>query len=186
MPTYRSITLSLTSQYDVLTIPEYPPPSHPLDPFASLIPTLIDQATSCVTVFVPTYPASQFWLSYSIAPPHPPRALYYFKLFLGGRELVSWGVGEEDGWKGRVVFALFEDVRGRGLFRQSLIERRAFYFGPEIGHRGHTVHDMNEIMEVRVFRSKARLRIQPHLHEYPSNGRRGGQRGGAGVGSVPL
>lgn len=102
MPTYRSLTISLISQFDILTIPEYAPPSIPPDPFtdSSNIPTLVDPSTAIVSIYIPTYPCSQFWLSYSIAPPWPPGLLYYFKLFVNGTCLVSWGCGEEDGYKG--------------------------------------------------------------------------------------
>ena len=68
---------------------------------------LILRSSLVVTVYVPTYPSSQFWLRYSIAPPYPPKALYYFKLFLNGKCVVSWGCGEKDGYRGKTVFGLY-------------------------------------------------------------------------------
>ena len=102
MPTYRTLTLSLVSQFDILTIPEYAPPSIPPDPFTdvSTVPTLVNPSTFTVSVYIPTYPGSQFWLSYSIAPPWPHGMVYYFKLFVNGECLVNWGCGEEEGHKG--------------------------------------------------------------------------------------
>ena len=105
MPTYRSITISITSQFDICQLPEYAPPTLTDDPF-SILPTLLDPELSLVTVYLPTYPSSQFWLRYSIAPPYPPKALYYFKLYLNGKCVVSWGCGEDDGYRGKTVFGL--------------------------------------------------------------------------------
>ncbi|KAI9817643.1 MAG: hypothetical protein M1832_004647 [Thelocarpon impressellum] len=141
MPTYRSITLSLVSQYDILTIPEFPPPP-------SALPAAL---TSLVQTYIPTYPSSQFWLTYSIAGPHPPGLLYYFKLFLNGAHVISWGVGEEERFRGKTVFALFD--AGDGLWsaagrRTRLLEKRAFCFGPDGDDEG--------AMEVRVFRAGGR------------------------------
>ena len=99
MPTYRSLTLSLTSQFDMLTIPEYPPPSVPPDPFTE-VPPLVDESNASINVYIPTYPSSQFWISYKIAAPHPTGMLYYFKLFINGKCVVSWGCGGLDGYKG--------------------------------------------------------------------------------------
>ena len=106
MPTYRSITISITSQFDICQLPEYAPPASTDDPFSTL-PALLNPELSLVTVYLPTYPSSQFWLRYSIAPPYPPKAMYYFKLFLNGKCVVSWGCGEEDGYRGRTVFGLY-------------------------------------------------------------------------------
>ena len=109
MPTYRSISLKLISIFDLLVIGEYPPPSQPSDPF-STAPQLIDTTTATVSTYIPNYPGSQFWLAYAIAPPYPPNALYYFKLLVNGVEVVSWGVDEEDEFKGKTMFALSEVV----------------------------------------------------------------------------
>ena len=97
------MTISLTSQFDMLTIPEYYPPSVPPDPFTES-PTFVDKSTSCISVYIPTYPSSQFWLSYKAAAPHPVGATYYyFKLFINGRCVVSWGCGKEEGYKSLTV-----------------------------------------------------------------------------------
>ena len=119
-----------------------------------------------VSVYIPTYPASQFWLSYSISPPHPPKALYYFKLYLNGRLIVSWGCGEENDYKGKTMFGLF-DV-GSGYGKQPLLERRVLRFAPEPGESdNHTLGNFGNFMEVRVFRSKGRKRVKPDVQESP-------------------
>lgn len=160
MPTYRSITISLISQFDILTIPEYAPPTTPTDPFSNA-PTLVNPDHSLVSVYIPTYPSSQFWLSYSISPPHPPKLLYYFKLYLNGNPVVSWGCGEDDDYRGKTMFGLFKPSRSSGLARGATLQRRVFCFGPDnVGLVDPDVDSLSDVMEIKVFRSKGRKRIK--------------------------
>ena len=170
MPTYRSITISLISQFDILTIPEFAPPTTPTDPFSNA-PTLVNPDRSLVSVYIPTYPASQFWLSYSISPPRPPKSLYYFKLYLNGNCIVSWGCGEDDDYRGKTMFGLFKPRRTSGLAKGATMERRVLCFCPDIGPIGYPASDnLSDVMEVKVFRSKARKRIQPEVNPLQSAG----------------
>ena len=179
MPTYRSLTLSLISQFDMLTIPEYAPPSTPPDPFtdSSNIPALVDPSKALVSVFIPIYPSSQFWISYNILPLHAPGLLYYFKLLINGKCIVSWGCGEEDGYKGVQSFwgnfAYFQAdlLIGKTMFSlygrpgKREIERRILAFGPPSdGERAPELHE--DFMEVRVYRSKGRRRVLPEVKEF--------------------
>ncbi|KAI9679853.1 MAG: hypothetical protein M1817_004867 [Caeruleum heppii] len=160
MPTYRSITLSLISQFDILTIPEFSPTlSHTLSAQSNPDTSTADPPPSphsTVSVLIPSYPSSQFWLSYSIAPPHPPRAQYYFKLYLAGRHVVSWGVSERNGFVGKTMFGLFD--AGEDWMGIERVERRAFCFGAE-GVDQSSEMDEKPVMEVRVFRAKGRKRV---------------------------
>lgn len=158
MPTYRSITISLVSQFDIMTIPEYAPPSAPRKS-SSTLPVLINPDLSVVSVYIPTYPSSQFWISYSISPPHPPKAIYYFKLFLHGSCVVSWGCGKEDGYKGRTMFAMFNS--SETYMGNPLLERRALSFGTEAVSAADAKY-----MEIRVYRSKGRTRIEPQVQGF--------------------
>lgn len=158
MPTYRSITISLVSQFDIMTIPEYAPPSPPKDS-SSTLPVLVNPDHSLVSVYIPTYPCSQFWISYSISPPHPPKALYYFKLFLHGSCVVSWGCSEDDGYKGRTMFAMFDS--NEMFMDHPLLERRALSFGTETASAADA-----KFMEIKVYRSKGRKRIRPPVQDF--------------------
>ena len=172
MPTYRSITISLISQFDILTIPEFAPPTTPNDPFSNA-PTLVNPDQSLVSVYIPTYPSSQFWLSYSISPPHPPKLLYYFKLYLNGNLVVSWGCGKDDDYRGKTMFGLFKPYRTSGLAKDgaAALERRVLCFCPDIASPDHAItDDLNDVMEIRVFRSKARKRIEPEVKSLQSPG----------------
>lgn len=163
MPTYRSITISLISQFDVLTIPEYAPPTTPNDPFSNS-PTLINRDHSLISVYIPTYPSSQFWVSYSISPPHPPEAIYYFKLYLNGNYVVSWGCSKEDEYKGKTMFGLFNT--GKIFSSQRAVEKRVLCFASNDGNAQHnTVESLGDVMEIRVFRSKGRKRVRPTIED---------------------
>lgn len=174
MPTYRSITISLVSQFDILTIPEFAPPSTPADHF-SQTPVLVDPDQSLVSVYVPTYPSSQFWLSYSISAPHPPHALFYFKLFLDDSHVVSWGCGEEDEFKGRTMLGLYCTSENR--LSNPAIEKRVFCFASEDSSSRNRLGD---VMEVRVYRARGRKRIWPELVELKETSRRGNGQGRSG------
>ncbi|MDI1486748.1 MAG: hypothetical protein OHK93_006009 [Ramalina farinacea] len=161
MPSYRSITLSLRVPANCKEVAEYEPPPptsyHPPstnqanihDPFVSPPVTLLDVPRSIVSVYTLIHDNSNFWLQYSIAPPYPPNALYYFKLFISGTEVASWGCGEEDGWRGCTMWGIFAGDDGR-------MERRDFFWGKQTD--GGT-----SLMEVRVFRARGRKRVVPEV-----------------------
>lgn len=156
--------MGLVSQFDILTIPEYAPPLHPNDPF-SPSPTLINDEKSLVSVYIPTYPSSQFWLSYIISPPYPPNVLYYFKLFHNGDCVVSWGCGEEDGYRGKTMFGLFDSEQS--WFGECGVEKRAFCFARECGGaRKMRSDNLGDVIEIRVYRSKGRRRTEPELTQF--------------------
>lgn len=157
MPTYRKITIALVSQRDLKIIPEFPPPVSTQDS-ASTLPPHVNRQQSVVSVFIPTYSGSQFWISYSIAPPYPPQALYYFKLFLDGACIVSWGCGKEDEFKGETMFGLYEsEVKKEG---ESEIQKRVLCFRD--GHEGSD----DDILEIKVYRCRGRRPCSPILESY--------------------
>ena len=171
MPTHAGITISLQSQYDALTLPEHDvhitTVSPSLSALANHTPTHNEHpdktfanhhhspaATPIVTASVPAYPHSQFWLSYACAPPpldddgeEEAFAFYFFKLFVNGVCILSWGVGARDQWKGKTVFGLFDG--GRDFEGARVVERRGLFFGAEAARGG---------FEVWVHRAKARRR----------------------------
>ncbi|KAL8937059.1 MAG: hypothetical protein Q9211_003880 [Gyalolechia sp. 1 TL-2023] len=161
MPVYRNITINLVSQFDVLNIPEYAPPAALDDPF-SASPAQIDN--SLVSCYIPIYPLSQFWLSYSISAPHPPKALYYFKLFINNACVVSWGCGEENGFKGKTMYGLY-DSGGRWKGEPG-IDARVFSFASEATAHRPLSNALGQVMEVRVYRARGRKRTKPDLEDF--------------------
>ncbi|KAL8763150.1 MAG: hypothetical protein Q9194_007413 [Teloschistes cf. exilis] len=160
MPTYRNITINLVSQFDILNIPEYAPPTTHSDPFAEN-PALIDK--SLVSCYIPIYPLSRFWFAYSISAPHPPKALYYFKLFMNGACVVSWGCGEENGFKGKTMYALFDS--GELWMGEPTVDAMGFGFRSETMDPNSLNGMLGHAMEVRVYRARGRRRIKPDLED---------------------
>ena len=171
MPVYRNITINLVSQFDILNIPEYAPPATPDDPF-SMSPALVD--SSLVSCYIPIYPLSQFWFSYSVSAPHPPRALYYFKLFINGARIVSWGCGERDGFKGRTMYGLYgSGDRWMGL---PDVAARAFTFASDATTKQTMRNTLAQVIEIKVYRARARKRIRPELEHYSAVTSRSGNQ----------
>ncbi|KAI9766769.1 MAG: hypothetical protein M1835_007135 [Candelina submexicana] len=169
MPTYRGITLSLISQFDILAIPEYAPPGTDVGSLTSLDstlpqkPTLLIESQALVSVYSPTYASSQFWLRYSVSPPYA-APLYYFKLYLNGKLFVSWGCGEEDGYRGKTIFGLFDS--GESWMGTSGVEKRVLYFARELDEElTPETADLGDMMEIRTFRSKGRKRIKKSVEK---------------------
>lgn len=169
MPSYRSITTSLVSQFDLWHIPEFNPPEAPKDPFTT-VPTLVDTDHGVVSVYIPMYPESQFWLYYDISPPNPLKLLYYFKLYINGRHIVSWGCGAENDFQGKTMFGIFNSGQIYENNPKSFFERRVLCFSPVGGSVQSKVLDsLNDVIEIKVFRSKGRKRIRPELVKYQSS-----------------
>lgn len=172
MPAYRNITINLVSQFDILNIPEYAIPTTLEDPF-SAPPALADKAL--VSCYVPIYPLSQFWLSYSILAPHPPKALYYFKLFVNGACVVSWGCGEENGFKGKTMYGLYDS--GERWMGEPEVDVRAFSFASDASTQYPMNDTLSQAMEVRVYRSQGRKRIRPVFEDFKAVIARSGNQG---------
>lgn len=207
MPSYHGIHVYLQSQFDLMTIPEYPRPlttrarssdseedatfgasqraasSLPEDgniPFqqessanSSQIFSDSEEAdnetATVLDIYIPFYRSSQFWISYSIDPVSVLTTsttselsggevkFIYFKLVLNGRDFVSWGVGEEEQWRGKTMWALADggcDWRGRGVVR-----KEGLFFGDDDGEEAEISDGMAKMLgdfEVRVYRARGR------------------------------
>lgn len=190
MPTYRGINVELRCpQHDILIIPEYPPPqeghrsSRGLTESSSSdtsrrAPQLVDHAASLVTVYIPIFPSSQFWLCYSVDPSKTLAPYYYFKLYVSGEHVVSWGCGRADGYRGKTMYALYD--RGNNLSGNESTEKRCFAFSSEEQLR--TGNQMR-FLEIRVYRSNGRKRIQECTEKFEKS--EVGRVDGDGVGYVP-
>lgn len=69
------------------------------------------------------------------------------------------------------MFGLFDSSVGGANVKQSMIERRVLCFAPDAGDDGNgkfMPDNLNEVMEITVFRSKGRKRVEPALQEYQS------------------
>ncbi|KAI8936632.1 hypothetical protein NX059_007031 [Plenodomus lindquistii] len=183
MPTYRSISISLHSQFDIETFPEYPP--EPKEDYLArgitgFVPDLIDDTTSTCSVYVPVLPGSTFWINYSVEPPIPAGHHFLFKLYLNGAHIVSFSTGKEDGWQGKTMFGLFESIDGGKDGKR--VEKRVFSFTPP-NRKDHLwndvadVHDKTACVEIRVHRSNGRKRTERVFEEYTKTAHAQDKRG---------
>ncbi|KAK4949210.1 hypothetical protein LTR66_014048 [Elasticomyces elasticus] len=176
MPTFAGITIELRSQYDLMTIPEFAaPPTHPhhaahertispperspdiraSNPNQPTTTTTASPPPRLASVYIPIYASSQFWICYSVDAPQPQSPLYYFKLRVCGAEVVSWGVGAEDGFSGRTVFVPYggaSDSLGRAV-----VEKRGLFFGGG---------GVGGCLEIRVFRCRQRKRVPREIERF--------------------
>lgn len=162
MPTYDGATVYLISQYDARICPEYSP-GKPLDPFIEDV-KLYEKEKRTINVYTPVYPNSQLWVAYDMKPPYtvPEVKYYYFKLFINGRQIVSWGCGEEQKWQGKTMFGMYASCTLMDRKWVPCIETRTFSFGR--GEDGNdTTEPRQDFIEIRMFRAKARKRTDPEM-----------------------
>ncbi|KAF2744794.1 hypothetical protein M011DRAFT_470104 [Sporormia fimetaria CBS 119925] len=160
MPEHRGISLALHSQFDIETLPEYFPAEQTYDS-----PPYINDKASTVSVFIPVFPGSQFWLSYVVNLPLPDEQCVFFKLFIDGAHVVSWSCGKKEDWKGKTVFGLFEKVEEDGKRR---VEKRVLCFASPGEGTGNG--EKERYLEVKVFRARARKRIPRVCEEFEGTG----------------
>ncbi|KAJ4304820.1 hypothetical protein N0V90_000348 [Kalmusia sp. IMI 367209] len=173
MPTYRSISIALHSQFDIQPYPEYLP--RPQSYYvmrgvtpAPPVPAFVDEKTSTCSVYVPVYPGSQFWIRYSVLPPVPNDQQFLFKFYINGAHVVSWSTGKKEKWEGKMMFALFEGEDAQGKKR---IEKRALYFTPPDGKGGKwsdvcDPFDEEAHLEIRVHRALGKKRVARQVEDY--------------------
>ena len=168
MVTFRSISIELRSQYDLLVIPEFAPRVSEDGSTSSL--NLKDGETSHTSVFIPIYSSSQFWLCYAISPPLPPASYFYFKLIIDGVHVVSWGCGKEDDYKGKTMYGLFENKKASG--QRPDIVKRAFFFS-RFGMKNEAADpsENNRLMEIKVFRSSGRKKDHSAVDRFTKSSR---------------
>ncbi|KAH7141160.1 hypothetical protein B0J13DRAFT_52257 [Dactylonectria estremocensis] len=187
MPHLRGVDVSVVTYPGGKRLPEFP---HPPAPSICIPPPTtctsstcesesnlgvdspsIHQADSFVSVYIPSAPGSQFGVYYSVIQmvPKPP-CYVYFKIFLNGRNITSWGVDPVVQASGSVTRALFEpDDRWHNeddgvIHRRQGIEARCLYFLP--ASSSTSVSNDGGLIEVQVFRSKGRKRRAPLLAQH--------------------
>ena len=141
-----------------------------------------------IDVYIPTYPLSQFWIAYEVDFDRlaadvetEETRFFHFKALINGVPAVSWGVGAEQGWKGKTMFAVFGQGKGsrRGqgdgvvsgadgeeqgdLKGDHGLEKRGFFF-PALdeegdGSDGSELRDEEGCLEIRICRARARRRV---------------------------
>ncbi|RYP47077.1 hypothetical protein DL768_006804 [Monosporascus sp. mg162] len=130
-----------------------------------------------VSVYVPSPPGEQFWLRYAITQRPPPSKYIYFKIFMNGHQVSSWGINTTHNVRGSLSRALYKPG-GRwkdkyGDIDTSQVGIEARYFNFMLGQDKKSVAEDGGTVEVHVYRANARRPIAPRLDEYRSQERYG-------------
>jgi hypothetical protein len=173
MPTCRSISLELRSQFDIEALPEFVWSNTETKGLGQPAETLraqksLDEKGSVCNVYVPVYPKSQFWIVYSISPPIPDGTLFLFKLFFNNEHVISWSCGKDEDWKGKTMFGLFEKRGDRD--GKNRVEKRVLSFAALGGATNENIPKRQTTpagpdLEVRVFRAHGRKRIPKNIED---------------------
>ena len=106
---------------------------------------------------------SRFWIRYGIGEAAATTSQwFYFKLFMNGRHIASWGTNSRTKPSGQIMRALFEpsdrwNYKENGtVYKNNGTEVRPFFFGT--GNDGWSAADDGGLIEVQVFRARGRKR----------------------------
>ncbi|KAI4594897.1 hypothetical protein LQW54_005579 [Pestalotiopsis sp. IQ-011] len=192
MPIFRGIDVSVVASRDARSLPEYPHPDgssvrlmspEAASPTRSADCSILSDSDPArqkktnprISVYVPSMPGDQFWLRYSVLRTPAPATHLYFKMFMNGALITSWGIlsntEKTDQMQqpvgGTVVRALYEpgqrwkhtntDAEGRMIG----METRYFFFTPTVDQQ--SAAEDGGLIEVQVFRSKGRRRRAPQM-----------------------
>ncbi|KAK3308744.1 uncharacterized protein B0T15DRAFT_117377 [Chaetomium strumarium] len=169
MPYLRGIEVSLTTKPDNERIPEYP---HPEGTSARLLGDAVDsparqavyrKTNPVVSVYIPSIPGTPFAINYSIntVPPAPCKYVF-FRLYMNGRSIASWGIDPNVRPKGKVAKSLWAPS---GMYYDEVgFEGRNFVFLPGQDHK--SVAEDGGLIEIRAFRAKERRARAPRLEEF--------------------
>lgn len=132
----------------------------------------VDESRCRVSVFVPVMPQAQFWISYNVEkPPIEPEGIFYvFKLLVNGQPLVTWCCGEEEGWRGKTVFSLY-DAEQDGAAGGAGMQKMCFHFSKqdEDGldeQASEYTGEQERCVEVKVCRANVKIRVPRDLPRY--------------------
>ncbi|CZR66224.1 uncharacterized protein PAC_16125 [Phialocephala subalpina] len=186
MPTQSGIKFDVVSQLELATHPEFPHPESSQfsnrspkrkeswsdwDPPAAVkfskADSLLGRNTTC-SVYIPSIAGAQFWLRYNIQEAALKHSKYfYFKLFMNGRHIASWGVDAAKAPKGKVMQGLFDpDPRWNyeydgEMWKNNGLEKRPFYFANAKDPEEQSVANDGGLIEILCFRASGRHRILP-------------------------
>ena len=119
----------------------------------------------------------QFWLRYAVTQVPPPSKYLYFKAFMNGHQITSWGINTCRQPQGNLSRALYKPGRRwrdmYGDIDTSFvgIEARHFNFLPGLDKL--SAAEDGGMIEVQVYRANGQRRIAPELDEYHSQERYG-------------
>lgn len=160
MLNFRGINVHAVSQIEARRLPEYNTAQ------------AVD-ANPVAACYIPTIPGAQIWFEYSIDGPHPPNAMYLFKLFIDGRHVTTWvrlfltAVSEciftalqdctaKHTYHGKVAYSLH--VVKSGHYGGRAVVQNSLMFSVPEGRQSPATRD--DCIEIRVHRIQKRRRIR--------------------------
>ncbi|ESZ93274.1 hypothetical protein SBOR_6312 [Sclerotinia borealis F-4128] len=192
MPAHKGIKLNIISQWELKMHPEFPHPEstqftfrspkldkeafegHGHSPAAkandSKADRLLGRQSSIISVYIPSASGSRFFVRYNIGDAADQCPWFYFKLYMNGRHITSWGTNSKTRPSGQVMRALFEPdatwdyKEGKTTYKNPGTEYRPFFFSQEKEDRGAA--DDGGLIEIKVFRARGRKRRNPRLEQY--------------------
>ncbi|KAM7204387.1 hypothetical protein V8F33_001689 [Rhypophila sp. PSN 637] len=184
MPSFRGIEISLITRPDDERIPEYPHPDSSsarlvgdgspsqvspfepdLAPDGSPVTKAVwhQKSNPTISVYMPSVPGSAFAINYTITQLHSAEAKYmFFKLYLNGRGILSWGIEPVLGKTRQVVRSIW--APGGHLAYQAGLEERNFVFLP--GQENKSAAEDGGLIEIQAFRARARRAKAPRVEEF--------------------
>ncbi|KAK4203913.1 hypothetical protein QBC40DRAFT_314502 [Triangularia verruculosa] len=181
MPSLRGIEISISTSPDDEKIPEYPHPEgsrFPARSFSQTVPDDLPKSLATtfhptpsqyhkygpsVSVYIPSVSGTRFAINYAVnTPPPPPCKFVFFRLYMNARPISAWGIEPAVKDTGRVVKSLW--APGSRYLDQVGIEGRNFVFLPGQEHK--SVAEDGGLIEIQVYRARARRAKAPKLEEY--------------------
>ncbi|PQE13226.1 Cellobiose dehydrogenase protein [Rutstroemia sp. NJR-2017a BBW] len=113
---------------------------------------------------------ARFFVRYNVIDAVAESKWYYFKLFMNGRHITSWGSNSRTRPSGQVMRAFFEPdekydyTEGKKIFRSPGTEQRSFFFTEE--KEGTGAAEDGGLIEVQVFRARGRKKRAQHVEEF--------------------
>ncbi|QSZ30493.1 hypothetical protein DSL72_000047 [Monilinia vaccinii-corymbosi] len=192
MPEHKGVKLNIISQWDLKIHPEFPHPESTQFTFRSpkvdreafeghghspatkasdsKADRILGRQSSIVSVYIPSASGSRFFVRYNVGDAADQCPWFYFKLYMNGRHITSWGTNTKTRPSGQVMKALFEPdsewdyKEGKIVYKNPGTEYRPFFFSQESG--GRTAGDDGGLIEIQVFRARGRKRRNPRLEQY--------------------
>ncbi|KAF7897110.1 hypothetical protein EAF00_005338 [Botryotinia globosa] len=199
MPAHKGIKLHIISQWELKMHPEFPHPestqftfrSPKLDKEAfeghghspatksndSKADRLLGRQSSIISVYIPSASGSRFFIRYNVGGAADQGPWFYFKLYMNGRHVTSWGTNTKNRPSGQVMRALFEPgvewdyMEGKTTYKNPGTEYRPFFFSQENGDCAAA--DDGGLIEIKVFRARGRKRRNPQLAQYKDQSKYG-------------
>ncbi|KAF7949192.1 hypothetical protein EAE96_008360 [Botrytis aclada] len=199
MPAHKGIKLHIISQWELKMHPEFPHPEstqftfrspkldkeafegHGHSPAAksndSKADRLLGRQSSIISVYIPSASGSRFFIRYNVGGAADQGPWFYFKLYMNGRHITSWGTNTKNRPSGQVMRALFEPgvewdyKEGKTTYKNPGTEYRPFFFSQEDGDCAAA--DDGGLIEIKVFRARGRKRRNPQLAQYKDQSKYG-------------